>query len=208
MRVGTEPPIRANFRRTAMSNGYRRDRIPLGETLDLLDREVRMLGAEDFILELDVTESDIRLDGMIRANARPSSEAVAIAFESHDGPLLFACGRFDHWHDNVRAIALGLEALRKVDRYGITQSAEQYTGFRALPAPSLSSGVMTQEQAAAFLIEHGAFAGAQWTVEQVIHEPQSMDALYRQAAKRLHPDQGGSDEMFMRLQEARQAVAL
>ena len=53
-----------------------------------------------------------------------------VAFESKHGPLKYATDVFDHWHANLRAIALGLEALRKVERYGITQRGEQYTGFR------------------------------------------------------------------------------
>lgn len=196
--------------RTRLAASRHEDRIrsrfdtPWSTTLWQLDHELAELGADRFVLQLDVTEGDIRIDGMIRATARPASDDVAIAFDSADGPLLFACGRFDNWRDNVRAIALGLEALRKVDRYGITQSAEQYTGFRALPP---SSGFSTKEAAAEFLIEHGSAHGAQWTTRQVTDEPLTREALYRQAAKKLHSDTGGSDEMFMRLQDARKAVA-
>jgi hypothetical protein len=34
------------------------------------------------------------------------------------------------WQDNLRAVALGLEALRRVERYGIAQRGEQYAGWR------------------------------------------------------------------------------
>src|SRR5688500_17219412 len=75
-------------------------------TRDLLRRELGALVARDVVLEVDVAESMIRLDGELYANARPSSPAVRLAFESKVGPLTYATDRFWHWQDNVRAIAL------------------------------------------------------------------------------------------------------
>ena len=69
---------------------------------------------------------------MPRANASPKSPAVVIAFESKHGPLQYATDAFTHWQANVRAVALGLEALRRVERYGITKHGEQYTGWKQL----------------------------------------------------------------------------
>ena len=48
-------------------------RSPFGSnwssTLDLLERELRFLQARQVVLQIDVTERDIRNDGMLRANA-------------------------------------------------------------------------------------------------------------------------------------------
>jgi hypothetical protein len=107
---------------------------PWTTTRALLGRELRALTARSVALEIDVTEADIRLDGEIRANARPASPGIRLAFDSKYGPLMYATDRFTTWQDNVRAIALGLEALRKVDRYGITKRGEQYAGWKALPS--------------------------------------------------------------------------
>lgn len=46
----------------------------------------------------------------------------------------FAVDTFVHWQDNLRAIALGMEALRKVARYGIVKGNEQYSGWKQLTA--------------------------------------------------------------------------
>jgi hypothetical protein len=52
---------------------------------------------------------------------------------------------------NARAIALGLEALRKVDRYRITKRGEQYTGWSALPpATPMGAAKMTADDALEF----------------------------------------------------------
>jgi hypothetical protein len=45
--------------------------------------------------------------------------------------LVYATDACDFWQHNVRSIALGLAALRAVDRYGISRRGEQYAGYRA-----------------------------------------------------------------------------
>jgi hypothetical protein len=47
------------------------------DTLNLLERELDHLDAKRLVMELDVREDEIRLDGQVRANARPSTDAVA-----------------------------------------------------------------------------------------------------------------------------------
>lgn len=47
--------------------------------------------------------------------------------------MRFRCSTFYPWQANVRAIALGMEALRKVERYAITEADQQYSGFMQLP---------------------------------------------------------------------------
>jgi len=56
--------------------------------------------------------------------------------EMRDGHRLLRNVCDEDWRHNVRSIALGLEALRAVDRYGISRRGEQYAGFRA----ALASG--------------------------------------------------------------------
>lgn len=50
----------------------------------------------------------------------------------------FAVDTFTSWEDNLRAIVLGMEALRKVARYGIVKGNEQYTGWRQLTAKAVT----------------------------------------------------------------------
>lgn len=104
------------------------------ETLQLLERECRQLGADQVIVELALHEDDLRRDGKPYAGAHTSHPGVIVAFESDHGPLKYTADKFATWTENVRAIALGLEALRKVDRYGMTSRGEQYSGWKALPS--------------------------------------------------------------------------
>lgn len=167
-------------------------------TLDLLFREIEHLGGRDIVVQIDVQEHEIRLDGWPRSDARPASPRVLVSLNSKHGPLAYPCDRFDRWQDNLRAIALALEALRKVDRYGVTTHGEQYTGWRALPASVNGDGFDTIEQAAEFIALH--------CDEDAIHIgglSKSFRRAYRQAAVKLHPDHNdGQDADFKKLQKA------
>jgi hypothetical protein len=184
-------------------------------TVDLLDRELGMISARKVVCEMAISYTDLRNDGKIRASARPEHPGVILSFETKYGPLRYACDRFDDWQDNVRAIALGLEALRKLDRYGITTRGEQYTGWKALPSGiEMPERQMTTEEAAAFLIEYGEVPMAETpaTVEDLfdcLETPGGREVIagyYRRAAKRLHPDSGGDDTLFRRLTEAKELL--
>lgn len=176
--------------------GERRDRdrsnfsAPWASTLELLDRELYNLGARNVVLQIDVTEGMLRIDGLPRANAVPATPAVALAFDSDQGPLRYACDRFTDWRDNLRAIALGLEALRKIDRYGIGSGGEQYKGWKALP--SAPSGETPRQ----VLARH-----AQRDEPDI-----ATRLLYTEAVRRTHPDTGGSAEAFAEVQAARAAL--
>lgn len=182
-------------------------------TVELLEREVDMIaarGVSEAAIQLAIYESDLRLDGWIRANARPAHPGVIVAFESRYGPLRYHTDYFASnyemagWQANVRAVALGLEALRRVDRYGITKDGEQYKGWNALPPGTPMGAAMTVDDAARFIAEHSG-----WWPEEVgalIDQPEVMLDAYRTAAKRLHPDTGGDPDLFRRLQEARELL--
>jgi hypothetical protein len=173
------------------------------DTRKLLLHELDQLDVDVAVVELDLAPGDLRQDGEIRANARPRSGRVRLSFTSRHGPLQYASDRYDGtynglqpWQSNARAIALTLQALRAVDRYGALRGGEQYAGFRALAAAP----------APAFIDIDSAF---RWTAAQA---GQPLDQTtprraYRSAARRLHPDAGGDPAEWARLDEARQLLA-
>jgi hypothetical protein len=159
-------------------------------TLDLLDRELHYLGATRVVFELDVRENQLRIDGQLRADAAAASTAVRIAFDSIHGPLIYATDRYGYdgwqrpktrgWQDNIRAIALGLEALRKVDRYGISRRGEQYRGYQAI------------EGAPARMSEVDAISVLREYAPQPKHAD-PVEKLARWARVGAHPDRHGGD---------------
>lgn len=177
------------------------------DTKAKLEHEVSAIArpGSDLVVMLDITEADLRItDGQLRANARPSSPAVAVQFESRKGPLLFRSDLYGHapwnhkmtpWQCNVRAVALTLEALRAVDRHGATSSGEQYVGYRALPAAGQASSALRQTGPMA---ELALLVGQTPTV---LDEWRSTGKLRDRVVRAVHPDRGGDTAAYHRAME-------
>lgn len=170
-------------------------------TRELLLAETTQLGAGQVVVELDLTRADLRQDGEIRANARLHSGRARVSFDSIHGPMRYACdlwlpnldGSPNWWRHNVRAIALTLESLRAVDRYGAVHDGEQYSGFLAIEAGN-GSGFASADDAVRWIRQQAGLVAAG-------RDP-ALRSLYRAAAKRLHPDAGGDPGDWARLDEA------
>lgn len=164
-----------------------RFKATLSTTVAQLGFELRSLSAKNIVLELDLGERDIRLDGFPRSDARLGWQAVVLSFDSRFGPLRYATAEYDDWRDNLRAIALSMQALRAVDRYGVSKRGEQYTGWQALPVSTdPADAIQTEAQARQFL--------SKW------------DGDVRAALFATHPDQGGDPDEFRKVQRARELL--
>lgn len=170
----------------------------LSDTLQLLDREIWHLTdtrsqRESAELLIAIPAGDLwRLDGRPRVHAVAEHPGVIFSLESKHGPLSYPCDTFTTWQDNLRAVALALEALRKVDRYGVTKRGEQYRGFLAIEATAAPAGFTTADVALGFLIDV-AYRTDTFTRDD---DP----ARILRVAKRLtHPDTGGDAAEFQRV---------
>src|SRR5690606_24676973 len=83
--------------------------------------------------------------------AKAAHPGVILSFDSKVGHLSYPCDTFTSWQDNLRAVALALEALRKLDRYGVTKRGEQYRGFLAIEATAAPAGFATADDALHFI---------------------------------------------------------
>ncbi len=172
------------------------------QTQRLLETELKHLRAESIILQAAVQRSQIKNNGMLYADAQPQHPGVILSFYSKHGPLSYPCDTFDRWQDNVRAIALSLNALRQVDRYGVTKRAEQYKGFERLEAPKAT----TRED-----IRHAAnllctACDGHASMERIIESTDVREAAYRRALFKVHPDHGGNAEDFQKVQAAKELL--
>jgi len=168
------------------------------DTVALLDRELGMLGARGVVaVQLVCTEDDIRRDGLLRAQARPAYDGVALSFQSRYGPLTYPCDTYRGWQANLRAIALSLEALRAADRHGVARRGEQYAGWRAIESSS-KPGFADQAEALRWLRE---------LTEWPAGEPVVVASLLRRATKSAHPDRHDGDRsVWDRVDAARQLI--
>lgn len=171
------------------------------QTLHALDRELQHLGVRRAVIQIDCDESQIRQDGWPRSDARVRGPAVALSFECDRGHLTYPCDTYNNWQDNIRAIALGLEALRAVDRYGITSNGEQYRGWKALTFRDAE--FTTAEKAAEFLSRLEKVPAGK---SDILASAVVAQRAYTAATTNYHPDRGGDPQGFQKILAARDTL--
>lgn len=197
---------RANFSthhrtETRLSDGRvasRVDRksVSVSDALKRLLGELRRLG----VLEGDCiisTNVPTRMDGLPYSTAKePDDPGAAVYFRLKKQDRVLACDTWTRVADNLVAIAQHIDALRRIDRYGVGTLEQAFAGYQALP-PKGSTWRTTL----------GFALDAAVTREEV-------DQAFRSRARSAHPDaQGGShdamtslvaarDEAFTELQES------
>jgi hypothetical protein len=145
--------------------------------------ELRRLGASNIVVSSNVPTGR---GGLPLASAkRVDDVGVAVYFTLKGKQRCFADDRWDKIEDNIHAIAMTIEAIRGIERWGTSDMVEAaFAGFALLPAPddwrSELGNPKTREEA---------------------------EAAYRQRSRTAHPDvPGGSHERMARLNRAREAA--
>jgi DnaJ domain len=96
----------------------------LGAALSNLKKECERLGGKGLVLSSNYT----------LGNERPSEPGVVAYFVLEQKQIAIPCDRWRHVEDNVHAIALTIEAMRGMERWGAKHMiTAMFTGFRALP---------------------------------------------------------------------------
>jgi hypothetical protein len=170
-------------------------------SLDLLEYELKKLQATGIVIEAGFTIEQLRNDGWPRPGQMPSHPGVILYFKAGTGDnLKFPCGTYNSYRANLHAIALTLERLRDIDRYGVTLIHQQYIGFTALPP----AGAFTVESAAEFLYTQSRLHEP----TQILGSPMAYPNAFRDAASRLHPDKPGTGnrELWEQLNKARELL--
>lgn len=155
----------------------------VSESVDEIAHALDLMGATDLVVSTNIP---LRNDGWPRSGtAAPSDPGVAVYFRYNGKPVCLACDQWTKVEDNLWAVALTLEAMRGIDRWGAAELEATFTGYAALPAPE------------------------QWW--QVLGVPQNADAdtiqtAYRQLARQHHPDAGGDSAQMARINAAYDAA--
>ncbi|MDZ4371592.1 MAG: J domain-containing protein [Phenylobacterium sp.] len=164
--------------------GYRsKGQLTFSEARDSLLVALRKIGARDVVISSNFT---LNQSGLPRGDrARPNDEAVAVYFKRRGRDLVMARDAFWRFEENLRSLALAIEALATLERHGGDLMTERaFTGFAALPPPPSCWDVLGLEAAGA-------------TADDV-------QRMFREGSRQHHPDAPGGDaEAFKRLTAAR-----
>lgn len=149
-------------------------------------RQLKILGCGDYNVVIS-TNVELRRDGIPYSNAkRPTDPGVAVYFKLKNKPHVLACDRWPTVEENLWAVAMDIDATRAKGRYGVGSVEQAFAGYTALPAPG-------QSGAAIWYQILGCAHDAPFDVAK--------DA-YLKKAKALHPDNGGSHEQMVALNQA------
>lgn len=187
-----------------------RFRSTAGQTQNDLKCELAAIGVDECVIQADLDESQIRNDGMPYATAKFKSHRVIVSFNHPEqGSVSFPCDTYTGFWNNVRGIVKTMEALRAVDRYGVTKNSEQYTGWKQLPSNAIVlQDFRSVEDAAAHILDVavGLDECSEYHHNAMITSDEFFRKIYRSAASIVHPDKGGSDQAMAKLNRARDMI--
>lgn len=155
-------------------------RTDLARALSNLRHELGLMGAADLVLSSNCTlgSVDVKDPGVCAYFTLPGKAPGAPRRS-----LAIPCDRWQSVAHNIHAIALTVEAMRGMQRWGASSMIDaMFSGFKALPS-----------------------AGRHWSTVLGVGPNASVEEVeagYKAKAKVLHPDAGGSVEAFQELGQA------
>jgi hypothetical protein len=149
---------------------------------DAIVNEIKRFRGKDIVISTDIP---VKNDGFPYASFKtPKDCGVAVYFTYENNQVVFACDKWDRVEDNMQAIRKTIEAMRGLDRWGVSDMLNRaFTGFTAIPEKVNSNWWDVLE------------CSKNSTVEEITK-------AYYAKAKKVHPDKGGSNEEFSKVNAA------
>lgn len=166
---------------------YSRFKTTLGKARDFVKEEIRRIGGKDPIISTNIP---VKQNGDMYADwqrYKTDDIGVAVYFTLNGNQVCLCCDNYHRIWDNLHAIGRTIEALRQIDRDGVSDFLNRaFTGFKALP---------TETEVPKKSI---------WDILSMLptKDTSVITRQYRIRAKQVHPDAGGSHEAFTELQAA------
>lgn len=172
---------------------HHRSSISVHQALDRLEDQLAKLGAREPLLS---TNLRLGMRGDPLSNQpEPADRGAAVYFTLNGKPRVLACDQYTSVADNIAAIAAHIDALRRIDRYGVGTLDQAFAGYDALPPPGAGNRPPWR-----------VVLGLDGQVTPITRE--KINDAYRFKAMTAHPDRGGSHDAMAALNAARdQALA-
>lgn len=168
------------------SDSRTKRQVPVANTtaMERLERQIDELGGTDPVMSSNLR---LRLNGAPDLREEPTDPGVAVYFRFKTRATVLACDRYRRVADNIAAIAAHIDALRRIDRYGVGTLEQALAGYRSLPADTAANW-------------RNVFGFG----ESEVVTSDKLQQRFRERAATAHPDKGGTDEMMMHVNRARE----
>lgn len=162
-----------------------RQAVTVSAALGRLLKELRLLNVREDAVLIS-TNIPTRNDGLPYSSARePEDPGAAVYFKLKGADRVLACDRWTRLGDNLTAIAQHIDAIRRIDRYGVGTLEQAFAGYVGLPAKG-----STWRTTLGFKADANVNADA-------------INAAFRERARTAHPDVGGSHDAMASLTAAK-----
>lgn len=154
-----------------------------------LCNEIKLLGATGLVVSSNVLA---KKDGFLYTDMSKEpieDPGIAIYFNLYDKAVSMCCDTYQRPWENLYALAKGIEGIRAIKRYGISEFIERaFTGFKELPQSTQVNNIMW------------------WDILMVPKDSDKalIKSTHRLLIQRFHPDTPGTGnaEKFVQVQEA------
>lgn len=172
------------WKRTAVPTWSKFGERSLDRCVQQVLNELRRLGASNAVISTNIR---LRSDGLPRGDQpRPKDCGVAVYFTLNARPCVLAVDKWRTVEENLWAIANDIEAQRGRLRWGVGSVEQAFAGYTALPGPGESG------------------AAVWYSVLQCAHDApfHIVKEAYLARAKAAHPDNGGSHDSMVLINQA------
>jgi len=155
--------------------------LSVAAAVERLEYQLGEIGATNPVLSTNVEPT---LTGRPRGNAAdPQDVGAAVYFKLNGADRVLACDKWTRVADNIAALAAHIDAIRRIDRYGVGSLDQAFRGYTALQPATCEW----------------------WLVLGVPRDApmEKIEAAFTKLAKEHHPDRGGDVNQMSRLTEAR-----
>lgn len=160
--------------------------ITISAAVSRLEEELDRLGAHSGMMSSNLK---LGVSGVPLSNqAEPRDRGVAIYFRLKGHDRVLACDRYLSVAANIAAIAAHIDALRRIERYGVGTIEQAFAGYTALPPPSDENRPPWRKMF--------GFQPTEWVTEEALRK------VYRHMAKQAIND----EEVLKTLNLARDAA--
>lgn len=162
----------------------------LRESIDDLADELERVGADDWRLETGA-EHQHQNPKYPYANASPDDPGAVVRWTMDGDQYAAACDAYTSLRDNIRSLYLYIREKRKMESRPVTTGESEFANARLPPA---DEPVAAEPPAHVVL---GVSPDA---------SPSEIRAAYRERVLEDHPDNGGSETEFKRVEQAKEEL--